>query len=288
MQTDPEPVVLKASFSIQTDEPSTQTFAIQTEPEPLPPPKVTVDMEIQTEEVAADASQSPSSDEAMVSSSSNVIPPTPKPVPSGLHSDLPPAYNQVTEQDQDEHKWRVAAETLKDWHNGVNIPFKPVSGGVSEDAVDNWKTLQDELGVGCMVIDKVIATSQKTGQPHSTKDGTRRSKFYNIYNTYVYGHGKDGPSSFPRNLVSQFALCMGASVFVLFTLGPYMGPHYAVPGGPTYYDRSAWNAFNTMQAAGEGFAPEGAAAIWNFLGRIGNVATSATTNAARIAAGWPT
>jgi hypothetical protein len=281
IQTDPEPKILTASFSTQTDEPLVQTLAIQTVPEPLPPPKVTIDTEIQTEEVAVEISRSPSPDEAMASSSSTVVPPTPKPAIATLHPDLPPAYNQVTEQDQDEQKWRVAAETLKHWHKGVNVPFEPVPGGVSEDAVEHWKSLQDELGIGCMVVDEVIATSEKTGQPRSTKDGKRRSKFYNIYNTYVYGHGKDGPSSFPTSFASQIALCMGASAFVVLALGPYVIPYYAIPGGPTYYDRSAWHAFNSMQATGEGFSPDSATAVWSFIGRVGD-------GAARIARGWPT
>lgn len=281
IQTDLEPKILTASFSTQTDEPLVQTLAIQTDPEPLPPPKVTIDTEIQTEEVAVETSRSPSPNETMASSSSTLVPPTPKPAIASLHPDLPPAYNQVTEQDQDEQKWRVATETLKHWHKGVNIPFEPVPGGVSEDAVEHWKSLQDELGIGCMVVDEVIATSEKTGQPRSTKDGKRRSKFYNIYNTYVYGHGKDGPSSFPTSFASQIALCMGASAFVVLALGPYVIPHYAIPGGPTYYDRSAWHAFNSMQATGEGFSPDSATAVWSFIGRVGD-------GAARIARGWPT
>lgn len=288
-QTDPEPKILRASFNIQTDDPPTEAFGVQTEPEPLPPPKVTLDMEIQTEE--PEVSRSPSPDEAMTSSSSTVVPSTPKPVVSHIPSDLPPAYNQVTEQDKDDQKWRVAAETLKHWHNGVSIPFEPIPGGVSEDAVETWKALQEELGIGCMVIDKVIATSEKTDSPPrpTTKDGKRRSKFYNIYNTYVYGHGKDGPPSFPKSFVSQVAVCMGASAFVVLILLPYVVPaYYQVPGGPTYQDRSAWHAFNSLQATGEGFSPDGAGAIWNFLDRIGGVATTATTRAARIARGWPT
>jgi hypothetical protein len=42
-----------------------------------------------------------------------------------------------------------------------------------------------------------------------------------------------------------------------------------------------WNTFNSMHATGEGFAPDGTAAVWNFLGWVGS-------GAARIARGWPT
>ena len=257
-QTDPEPKVLTASFSIQTD------------PEPSPPPKVTIEVEIQTEpETEPEPSRSPSPDEAMASSSSTVLPPTPKPALDNLHPDLPPSYTTVTE---DEQKWRVAAETLKHWHHGINVPFEPVEGGVSEEVIEQWKVLQDELGIGCMVVDKVIATSEKR---RPAKDGKRHSKFYNIYNTYVYGQGKDGPSSIPW---SQLAMCCGVTCITLVTLSPFLIPQqYFVPGSPTYHDRSAWTAFNTMGPGGDGFTTDGGASLWNFLG-----------GAARMARGWPT
>ncbi|KAF7972429.1 hypothetical protein HWV62_17996 [Athelia sp. TMB] len=282
IQTEPEPIIPTASFSMQTDPPPlTACFEVQTDPEPAPP--AVVEMEIQTEPVeeARAPSPSPEPEEHMASSSSTVSPPTPK--PSAV--DLPPTYHQVTEQDQDDQKWRVAAETLKHWHLGAAIPFEAVPGGVTEETLEQWKALQEELGVGCMVIDKVLAASEKIPEPpRSVKDGKRKSKFYNIYNTYFIGHGKDGEpsrSSFQLGVPAQIALCISVSAFVMLALVPYAIPHYAVPGAPTYYDRRAWAAFNSMQATGEGFSTDGAASIFNFLGRVGG-------GAAKMARSWPT
>ncbi|KDR75972.1 hypothetical protein GALMADRAFT_225716 [Galerina marginata CBS 339.88] len=278
MQTEPEPKPLKASFSIQTDE------IPQPKPLPPPPPRITVEMEIQTEEAEDEPSRSPSPahDESMVSSSSTIVPLTPKPQAKQLdHLDEPPAYNQVTEADQEEREWRVAAETLKKWHHGVKIPFEPVAGGISEEAVEEWKALKQELGVECMVIDKIVASSEKTGgSSRSPKDAKPRrgGRFYNIYNTYVYG---DKSTSFTSGLAGQAMMFMGASALVILAVTPYMVPQNSIPGGVTYYDRAAWNSFNSMPGAGEGFSPDGTAAVWNFLGRVGG-------GAARIARGWPT
>jgi len=147
--------------------------------------------------------------------------------------------------------------------------------------MEEWKALKEELGVECMVIDEIVANSEKVTGPRLPKDGgkARRGRFYNIYNTYVYGD-KNIPG-LPTGVASQVAMWVGASALVLLAVSPYMVPHYSVPGGPTYYDRAAWTSFNTMQAAGEGFSPDGTTAVWNFLGRVGG-------GAARIARGWPT
>jgi hypothetical protein len=290
MQTDPPPKIIKSTFSVQTETPP------EPKPLPLPPPRITVEMETQTEEVEEEEpSRSPSPQlESMTSSSSTIVPPTPKPQPKTLnlnhqHSDEPPAYNQVT-GDRDENEWRVAAETLKKWHNGLKIPFEPVEGGITEEAVEEWKALKQELGVECMVIDKIVTNSERTitaGKSRLPKEqkARRGGRFYNIYNTYVYGDGSKPPSpsssGFSFGFASQAVMFMGASALVLMAATPYLAPSYSIPGGATYYDRSAWNSFNSMQAVGEGFGPDGTAAVWNFLGRVGS-------GAARMARGWPT
>ena len=202
----------------------------------------------------------------------------------------------------------MAAETLKKWHNGVKIPFEPVQGGISEEAVEEWNALKQELGVGCLVIDKIVSASAERAASSGSssassssvvpaKEGKARrgGRFYNIYNTYVYGDNNKTPASasasssgpLTAGLAGQALMFVGASALVILAVTPYMVPHYAaIPGGPTYYDRAAWNSFNSMHAAGGGgeggvFAPDGTAAVWNFLGRVGG-------GAARIARGWPT
>ncbi|KAF8972146.1 hypothetical protein BDZ97DRAFT_1783396 [Flammula alnicola] len=279
MQTEPERKVIKASFSIQTDE--------IPKPKPLPvaPPRITVEMEIQTDDFEVERSRSPSPvhDESMASSSSTIVPPTPKPSSKRLELlDEPPDYHQVTGADQEEREWHLAAETLKKWHHGVKIPFEAIPGGVSEEAVEEWKALKHELGVECTVIDKIMETSERAGSSSRLpKDGKPRrgGRFYNIYNTYVYGD--KSASSLASGLAGQAMMFVGASALVILAVTPYMAPQYSIPGGPTYYDRAAWNSFNSMHATGEGFAPDGTAAVWNFLGRVGG-------GAARIARGWPT
>ncbi|KAK0469531.1 uncharacterized protein EV420DRAFT_40602 [Desarmillaria tabescens] len=268
-QTDPEPIIVKASLSTQTDDspapPSKPTIS----------PKVTMDIDIQTDFAGIDeTSRSPSPDEAMASSSSTIIPPTPKPHQRSLEipSDQPPAYDQ-----HEEHDRGIASDTMKKLHPGAETPLVGVPGGVSKEVVDAWDMVKAAVGCKCSVIDTVIENSDITESSRPPKDTKRRrNRFYNIM--YVV---RDGSPPLPNGVVTQAAMVFGASALVLLALGPYMVPHYSIPGGPTYYDRTAWNSFNTMQAAGEGFSPDGTAAVWNFLGRVGG-------GAARMARGWPT
>lgn len=297
--------------------PITTSFSIQTDPLPVPrpitpqPPRITVEMEIQTDMLQEEHSRSPSptNDESMASSSSTILPigpPTPKPLSKSLDLlDAPPAYNQVHEESAD-REWSLASDLLKKWHggataNGGPFEFEGVRGGVSEDTVEEWKTLKQELGVECGVIDKIVAASTVNvpsasppgGKAREGKSLLRRSgRFYNIYNTYVYGAGGSGGDkglnswSF-SGFTSQALMFVGASALVLIAVSPYISPQSAasIPGGATYYDRAAWQSFNSIQAAGEGFgggaAQDGTAAVWNFLGRVGG-------GAARMARGWPT
>ncbi|KZT01531.1 uncharacterized protein LAESUDRAFT_731104 [Laetiporus sulphureus 93-53] len=280
IQTDAEPSALTASFSIQTDTPSLSSLSIQTDPAPEAVPEVRpmANVEIQTEEMETELIPSTSSsftlseddDETLASSSSTLLPPTPKAQHEELHPhthDLPPDYNQVTGQDRDELALRVANETLKKWHKGLKLPIEPVKGGISEDAAEDWKALKEELGVECAAIDKMVEESAKHRSPRAGKDGEhrrRRSRFYNIYNTYFLGESEGGSAM----STTQFLFCIGASAAVAFIVGQAMAPHYVVPGGPTYYDRVAWSSFNSIQATGEGFPGDGSTAIWNVLGRL--------------------
>ncbi|KAL1949543.1 hypothetical protein VTO73DRAFT_8424 [Trametes versicolor] len=275
VQTDPPPKILTASFSIQTEEPPVSTMSIQTEPEPIPTPPVhiTFDAGIQTE-----ASSTEEDDDTLASSSSTLLPPTPKAAQEHLHAhDLPPAYNQVA---GDELALRVANETLKTWHKGLKFPIEPLIGGVSVDAVEDWKALKEELGVDCAAIDRLIEESARTNQPRPGKSPARPRKsgrFYNIYNTYVYGDPDRGSSLVAGG---HLLICVGASALVAFLMGQAMAPQYAIPGGATYYDRAAWSSFNSMQAGGEGFSGDSTAAVWGILGRLGG-------GAVRTLRGWP-
>jgi hypothetical protein len=318
-QTEPEPKVITATFSTQTESAAVSEFSMQTEEEEKPR-LVTMSIEIQTDPVEEEISRSPSPSpvdiDSLASSSSTVVPATPKALPSKTlpdveESDLPEASSSGS-LDQPpayhDHNWAVVSDVLKKWHSGAKIPV-PADGGVeggavSEELVEEWKALKDELGVECMVIDKIIANSKVTPGPRaSTSEGDaqgstnkRRSRFYNIYNTYVFGD-KAGPTASSKtlpaslqlgaNLLTQAALVAGCSALVMIAAAPYLADAtaYSIPGGATYYDRSAWASFNSLSAAGEGFSMgggDGTDAVWNILGRVvgGGVA--------RVARGWPT
>jgi hypothetical protein len=304
MQTDPAPKALAASTGIQTDILLVSTpISTQTD---APSLRATMEMGVQTEE--PDVSRSPSpqeDDEALASSSSTVLPPTPKAKSSPLDlltpdppTDLPPSYNQVTLETpfhdllhlldtedlsfshipdlQKRRDLRVAAETLRSWHDGLKMPLRaPLE--VSTELLEDWRALKAEVGIGCKVLDRALEDATA-----SASSGRRKgSRFYNIYNTYVYGGDRMGNKLPWGGLASHALLCVSASAVVFFAMSPFLAHQYVVPGGPTYYDRSAWSGFNTMHASGEGFSSEGTAAVWNVLGRLGG-------GAARIARGWPT
>lgn len=287
-QTDAPPKILYAALSTQTDEPESAPV--------VPKSTTTCEMEIQTDGPPAEPSRSPSPQnlESMASSSSTVVPATPKPTkakslfdidPSTFTLDQPPSYSQVTDPEH-QHNWNLVADVLRKWHAGAKIPLEPVTGGVSEDLVEEWKALKEELGVDCLVIDKLIESSgtKPPSKPSGSGKGkSHRNRFYNIYNTYVYGD--NGKGALMSTVVGQAVMVVSASALVMLAISPYVVPHYSIPGGATYYDRAAWNSFNSIGAAGEGFSVaasgDGTAAVWDFLGRVGG-------GAARMARGWPT
>lgn len=301
--TDPPVPALTSACTIQTDVVRLLSSSFQTVAEPAPIPRITTSIEVQTdirEEQPVEPSPpervpSPSEDEeeAMTSSSSTLLPPTPKSSlsasPHPQPHDLPPSYNQVTSQSPSSVAPTDPGEFLKRWHKGLELPITSLPGGISEDAVEEWRALKEDLGVECSVIDEIIEASAKTG------GGSRsRNRFYNIYNTYVYGSngGKVTGSSSPSsdgdasplsflNAAKHFFLYFSATAFVYLIMGPYVAPQYGPVGGATYYDRAAWSSFNSMQAPGEGFGYDGTRGVWSVVERVG-------VGAARIAGGWPT
>ncbi|KAF9533935.1 hypothetical protein CPB83DRAFT_416318 [Crepidotus variabilis] len=320
-----DPTLFAVNHAMQTEaerNPIMATFSIQTDPEPVrvptppprlptpPPPRHMSEMEIQTELIEEEPSRSSSpgiQDESMASSSSTIIPApsTPKAAHRALDTDDPPAYDKVHEETE---------RLLCRWHNGAKtqpadnsitgepFEFAGVQGGVSEEAVEDWNALKRELGVKCDVIEKVISASEVTSASSSSKLGKGKApknvnrsasgRFYNIYNTYVYGD-----KSSALGLSTHILLWVGASALALMAVSPYITPHYAVvPGGATYYDRAAWHSFNAIGGGGEGFGvavgggagggwlrPGGGGpdSLWGFFARAGGGA------AARIARGWP-
>lgn len=310
-QTDPAPKILATSLGTQTDVSLTST-SISTQTD-IPIPRITTEVEVQTEEATSRSPSPQEEDDALASSSSTVLPPTPKAnvtpldiITSNSPIDLPPSYNQVT-SDTPSHDilhlldaedlsfshipdprkrrdLRIAVETLLIWHSGLKVPLRS-SVEVSADMLEEWRTLKAEVGMGCSVLDRALEDAAAAATKNAASSSRRRKsgRFYNIYNTYVYGgdgyNGLAGKMPW-GGLASHALLCVGASAVVFFVMSPFLAHQYVVPGGPSYYDRSAWSSFNTMYPAGEGFGGEGNIAMWNFLGRLGG-------GAARIARGWP-
>jgi hypothetical protein len=308
-QTDPEPERSVASFSIQTETeegPSMATECVQTEivQSDIPLPVVHVEAEVQTDAIELSPSRSPTPDPDMASSSSTLLPPTPKQTPK---HDLPPSYAQIegTSAGPSDGLTPEMRDALQKLHNGLHLPLTPVPGGVSEDALEEWAALKDELGFDCTAIDKILEISTKNGRTRapssigvsSEEDGAessaagarryaRKNRFYNIYNTFVYG-SSESPAP-PANPNPSFPSSVAQSVLILGLVGIAAGmfsAHHAqytnIPGGPTYYDRAAWSEFNRIAPAMEGFANDGAASVWDFMGRVAG-------GAARLGRGWPT
>lgn len=306
-QTDPAPRILATSLGTQTDA-SLISTSISTQTD-IPIPPITTEVEVQTEEATSRSPSPQEEDDALASSSSTVLPPTPKAnvtpldiITSNSPIDLPPSYNQVTSETpshdilhllgaedlsfshipdpRKRRDLRIAVETLLIWHSGLKVPLRS-SVEVSADMLEEWRALKAEVGMGCSVLDRAL---EAAATKNAVSTSRRKSgRFYNIYNTYVYGgdgyNGLAGKMPW-GGLASHALLCVGASAVVFFVMSPFLAHQYVVPGGPSYYDRSAWSSFNTMYPAGEGFAGEGNVAMWNFLGRLGG-------GAARIARGWP-
>lgn len=265
--------------------------------------------------------------ESLASSSSTILPPTPKahvrPLSLG-GEDEPPTYNQVAAQRAEEDKERrVVNEALARWHVGAKlrslsvssmpdhahqrkhreeqqeggtfdndgVQLEPVKGGIAEEMVEEWKALKAELGVECLVIDKILEKSEKiprgvandaSSSTTSDNKGKRRSgRFFNIYNTYVYGSsdgsspstsnsslsGRKNLATTLTNFATQTLLFASASAIVFVALTPYLLSPVNIPGGPNNYDRAAWASYNNLGGGGgEGIAFTPAATVGLFGG----------------------
>ncbi|KAK7035562.1 hypothetical protein VNI00_011855 [Paramarasmius palmivorus] len=275
----------------------------QTDPPPPPPKKVVVD--VQTEVIEEPVEPTPEKAEMEIQTDPVEVvvevkkeEPEPEPIASSSKQtldDSPPAYDEEAEIQR-----RVRAELLK-LHGVIGSDIE-----VSEGLQEEWAAFKDELGVGCGVIDEVLAKSRVVRRKPEAKEeekGKRGySRFYrNIYNTYISPSSSGpNPPGGASNIITQTAIIAGASALVvgasalvqMALAGSGIGPQYGwgVPGGPTYHDRVAWASFNALPGGGgEGFGYAaggyagggGAAEVFNFLGRVGG-------GAARIVRGWPT
>ncbi|KAL1667408.1 hypothetical protein GGF50DRAFT_112303 [Schizophyllum commune] len=198
----------------------------------------------------------------------------PEPQPA---SDAPPAY----EEDEEERITRKL-------HPHLALSPK----GISREALEEWRNLKEETGVDCLVIERLLesAAGSSSSSAASTSDASaprRRSRFYNIYNTYIYPESTPGGLNRPQFSWVHLSVGVLSTAIVFYLSSAAQAPQYQmIPGGPTVYDREAWNAFNRLAGGSEGMltnvgAGDGTEAVWSFLRRGVN-------GAAMYARGWPT
>ena len=298
-QTNPELRIIKSTLATRTDKTPVSSLSVQTDLEPRSIPRIAANIETQTDisarpepeseveslESCRSRSALEDEDDSMASSSSTVLPPTPKGELSLLHPhDLSPSYSQTTSHSS----LPDPLDVLKKWHSGLTLRIAAIPEGISEDTIKEWRALKAALGVECSVIDKIIEASARTGP----RLQSRRNRFYNVCNTYVYGSSDPGSAdagerggflSFSLKNAKYVLLWMGAWACVYLAVRAYNSDsaQHTPMGDPTYYDRVSWSSFNSMQSPGEGFSYDTTPVLWRAVRRAG-------FGAARIADGWPT
>ena len=139
----------------------------------IPIPRITTEVEVQTEEATSRSPSPQEEDDPLASSSSTVLPPTPKAnvtpldiISSNSPIDLPPSYNQVTSEtpshdilhlfDAEDLSFshvpdprkrrdlRIAIETLLIWHSGLKVPLRS-SVEVSADMLEEWRAQSEQV-----------------------------------------------------------------------------------------------------------------------------------------------
>ena len=164
----------------------------------------------------------------------------PEPQPA---SDAPPAY----EEDEEERITRKL-------HPHLALSPK----GISREALEEWRNLKEETGVDCLVIERLLesAAGSSSSSAASTSDASaprRRSRFYNIYNTYIYPESTPGGLNRPQFSWVHLSVGVLSTAIVFYLSSAAQAPQYQmIPGGPTVYDREAWNAFNRLAGGSEG------------------------------------
>ncbi len=102
-QTDPTPRILATLLGTQTDvSPTSKSIFMQAD---IPIPHITMEVEVQTEELTSRSPSPQEEDDALASSSSTVLPPTLKAnvtpldmITSNSLTNLPPSYNQMASE----------------------------------------------------------------------------------------------------------------------------------------------------------------------------------------------
>ncbi|KAJ7141898.1 hypothetical protein C8R43DRAFT_1131204 [Mycena crocata] len=187
--------------------------------------------------------------------------------PADTPLEKPPAYKQLlsSSSEQEEHEWHVTVSTVKKYHPCKDVE-EPGPTSVSLDALEHWRTLKAELGVSCLVIDKILAGSS-TNSVSADRLETTASRW--------------------GSLCIKPVLWVGGTVFLLMMLGQMCAaPYHGVPDGPTAHDRSMWNSFNCMGKTGPGAGIAGRARGGSE--EVSNFIEWFSGGEAKVIRGWPT
>jgi len=171
-----------------------------------------------------------------------------------IYLDAPPSYAStqppVPPAPSAHDRATLMKEVLAEWHPSDRALLEAIPSGVSQETLDDWENLKKEIGLECRVLDTVLETSKLNvpPRPRNHKRDQRGNRFYNIYNTYIYGD--NGPSA--ANLLPVFVVG-GLAMGLLLAAQPFMPTAYMTPGTPNYGDRIGWQAANSLSPSGVGF-----------------------------------
>jgi len=183
---------------------------------------------------------------------------------STLYADSPPSYTpaqntSARDAASSRNQNDVIMEVLKEWHPTQTPLLEAVPGGVTNATIVEWENVKKETGIKCKVLDAVLQASQINPPGKVERTRSRNGRFYNIYNTYIYGD-----STLSTATLLPF-LVIGSAAIGLLVVQPFLPIAYMTPGMPTYMDRVAWTAANRLTPGGIGFDENSASTTTEFI-----------------------
>lgn len=161
--------------------------------------------------------------------------------PVALYADSPPSYTPGPSQSTTERMAALSAEmspvdrselvmeVLREWHSTSHGSFDTVPGGVSRATLNDWQLVKKEIGINCAVVENALSRSEVRDMDEATdRHSQRGNRFYNIYNTYIYGD---------TNISSSIPYILAGGVAAWIALQPFFPASYTSSDIPTYVDR---------------------------------------------------
>jgi hypothetical protein len=196
----------------------------------------------------------------------------------GEWDDLPPAYDGESSPTDE-------VGVLRKWHRelleAVSVHLHPNASGkgvslkledgttlISKEAREAWERAKAK-GLRCDVIDQCMEASRAAEEAAAEgAEGKKPAKTPLAYLDSLVKYISKNKGTTLFGSMSLLALIISAS-----------NPHWHIPGGPSFEDRLAWQAYNTLGGGGEGFgryegygyggyADDGVADVWRVLARV--------------------